>query len=93
MKRVPDLHRGNCLACGAEDVDASHECPDPEYGPHLPPRPFVRRWDPHDKQWVWCMVEHGTAWDYRTRAYTPVQPGESVMEHRPPFEPPLELEP
>jgi hypothetical protein len=75
--RQPDLHRGDCLTCGAEDCGPRHVCPDPEYlGPALPPKPFVKRWDPVSAQWVWCMVENGKAWDFKRGAYTDVRPEE-----------------
>lgn len=77
MARTPDIHRGYCFTCGAEDIVGEHVCPDPEYlFPALPPKPFVRRWDPFVGMWVDCIVENGKAWDPRAEKYTEVKPGE-----------------
>lgn len=77
MNRAPDIHRGYCFACGAEDVEGEHVCPDPQVlQPQPPPKPFVKRWDPHAGMWVQCIIERGKAWEPRVGKYTEVQPGE-----------------
>jgi hypothetical protein len=76
VTRTPDLHRGHCFTCGTDCGPGEHVCPDPQYGPPPPPKPFVRRWDPIGALWVQCIVENGTAWEPRVGRYTPVQPEE-----------------
>lgn len=85
MNRAPDIHRGYCFTCGAEDVEGEHVCPDPQHGPPPPPKPFVRRWDGNAGMWVRCIVENGVAWEPRVGKYTPVHPRE--------LEPALDIEP
>lgn len=76
MNRAPVLQHGYCFTCGAEDVPREHVCPDPQYGPPPPPKPFVKRWDPVAGMWVHCIVENGQAWEPKTGRYTDVKPGE-----------------
>mgnify|MGYP001590467435 CR=1 FL=1 len=80
----PNLHRGHCFTCGAEDVAERHVCPDPEVlFPQPLPKPFVKRWDPIGGMWVHCMVENGKAWCFQSATYTEVKPGEELTRPLP----------
>ena len=82
---TPDIHRGYCFSCGAEDCAPRHICPDPVVlNPQPLPKPFVKRWDPAAGLWVHCMVERGKAWNPKARTYTEVKPGELLTSPLPP---------